>query len=161
MSKAGWEDVYRAAWDLYYTPEHCETVMRRAATAGISLAAVAPPLLYFSQFVRVEKVHPLQGGVWRRKHRKDRRPGFTVEPAWRFYPKYAWECGSKLGRFAIAGAWLWHMCRQIERDPSRMGYRTVALGASAESEPDTPLFAGVPQPAPDAAEPDARRAGSR
>jgi hypothetical protein len=138
MSKAEWEDVYRAAWDLYYTPEHCETIMLRAATAGISLAAVAAPLLYFSQFVRVEKVHPLQGGVWRRKHRRDRRPGFAVEPAWRFYPKYAWECGSKLGRFTIAGARLWHMRRQIERDPSRMGTATPPWVRSQRASP-TPL----------------------
>ena len=30
MSKAEWERAYRLAWETYYTPEHMETVMRRA-----------------------------------------------------------------------------------------------------------------------------------
>ena len=53
------------------------------------------------------------------------------------------------------------MRRQIERDPSRMGYRDRALGALAEGDPDPPLFAGVPRPAPDAAQPHASLAGFR
>ena len=36
MSKAEWEGVYRQAWEVYYTPEHMETIMRRAYATGIS-----------------------------------------------------------------------------------------------------------------------------
>ena len=38
MSKAEWERAYRLAWETYYTPEHMETVMRRAVATGISPA---------------------------------------------------------------------------------------------------------------------------
>ena len=31
MSDAEWEEAYRAAWDVYYTPEHIRTILRRAA----------------------------------------------------------------------------------------------------------------------------------
>jgi hypothetical protein len=36
MSKEEWEGAYRQAWAAYYTPEHMETVMRRAAATGNS-----------------------------------------------------------------------------------------------------------------------------
>ncbi len=34
MYKETWQQVYRAAWEHYYTPEHVETVIRRAAAKG-------------------------------------------------------------------------------------------------------------------------------
>ena len=35
MSKEEWAGVYQQAWDAYYTPEHVETVIRRAARVGL------------------------------------------------------------------------------------------------------------------------------
>ena len=126
MSKREWEEAYCAAWKLYYAFEHCETVMRRAAAAGIGLDTVASTLLYFSQFVPVERVHPLQGGILRRKHRRDRRPGLALEPACLFYPKNALQLVAKLGLFALAAFRLQRLRRAIERDPNRFAYRDRA-----------------------------------
>ena len=41
MSKEVWESVYREAWDTYYTPEHMETIMRRAGATGVRLGSPA------------------------------------------------------------------------------------------------------------------------
>ncbi len=61
MSRTELEDVYRAAWGLYYTPEHLERIMRRAGATGINLSSLAGTLLHFSQFTAVENVHPPAG----------------------------------------------------------------------------------------------------
>jgi hypothetical protein len=46
-------------------------------------------------------MHPLECGFLRRKSRRDRRPGFPIEPAWRFYPKYLTETAVNQVR------WIW------------------------------------------------------
>ena len=75
MSKAEWEEMYRLAWQSYYTKEHCETIMRRAAASGVHPNRMYVTLAYFHHAVAVEGVHPLEGGIFRRKFRRDRRSG--------------------------------------------------------------------------------------
>ena len=79
MSKAEWEGVYRQAWETYYTPEHMETIMRRAYATGISPGKMMFLLIWFYGCVTIEKIHPLEGGYLRRKVRRDRRPGLPIE----------------------------------------------------------------------------------
>jgi hypothetical protein len=91
-------------WTRYYTPAHMETILRRAAATGISFGSLLGLLLECSTFVAVENTHPMQGGVFRMKYRRDRHSGIPLEAAWRFYPKYLWEIASKhvkLGRRAL------------------------------------------------------------
>jgi hypothetical protein len=51
--------------------------------------------LHFALFTKWENTHPLQGGIFRLKYRRDRRPTFPLEPVWRFYPRLAWDLGRK------------------------------------------------------------------
>ena len=44
-------------------------------------------------------MHPLEGGIFRRKYRRDRRPGLPLENPLVFYAKYGWEIVSKHVRF--------------------------------------------------------------
>ena len=38
MSDKEWEDVYREAWNAFYSPEHLETILRRTgAIPGVSI----------------------------------------------------------------------------------------------------------------------------
>ena len=37
MTREQWEELNRSLWDAYYTPEHIETVLRRAAASNCSL----------------------------------------------------------------------------------------------------------------------------
>src|SRR6202162_3393616 len=91
MSKAEWEKLYRDSWTIYYTPEHIETILRRAQAYGINILRLAQIILWFAQSLTIEKVHPLQGGFVRLKARHERRPELPLEPAWTFYPALFWE----------------------------------------------------------------------
>ena len=91
MSKAEWERAYRLAWETYYTPEHMETVMRRAVATGISPGKMMFLLIWFYGCVTMEKIHPLEGGYLRRKARRDRRPGLPLENPLMFYPSYVFD----------------------------------------------------------------------
>ena len=61
MSAADWQGVYRKAWDLYYSPEHIETILRRAKASGIKPVRLLNHVLQFYFTFIQENVHPLQG----------------------------------------------------------------------------------------------------
>ena len=117
MSKAEWERLYRDAWAIYYTPQHIETILRRAQAYGINILRLAQIILWFAASLAVEKVHPLQGGILRLKNRRERRPELPVEPVWKFYP---WLAADFLIKHARVAAAAWSMFRI---------YRRVAAGA--------------------------------
>jgi radical SAM superfamily enzyme YgiQ (UPF0313 family) len=91
MSKQEWESIYREAWALYYTDQHMETLLRRAAATGVKLSSLVKLLFRFSTTVHVEKVHPLQDGILRMKHPSERRPGLPPVNPWTFWPHFVWE----------------------------------------------------------------------
>src|SRR6185503_610558 len=62
MTHKEWSDVYRAAWDAYYSKEHLATILRRGAASGSGMARLVTLLFLFSNCVAVENVHPLQAG---------------------------------------------------------------------------------------------------
>ena len=66
------------AWETYYTPEHMETVMRRAVATGISPGKMMFLLIWFYGCKTIERIHPLEGGYLRRKVRTERRPGLPL-----------------------------------------------------------------------------------
>src|ERR1700686_5064478 len=74
MSREQWAKVYQDAWITYYSPDHMETVMRRAAATGTNAGNMLLLLIWYYGCIAIEHVHPLQGGYLRRKYRKDRRP---------------------------------------------------------------------------------------
>jgi hypothetical protein len=137
MSSAQWEEIYRAAWDIYYTPEHLERIMRRAGVTDINLSSLAGTLLHFSQFTALEKIHPLQGGILRLKFRRDRRPTFAIEPMWAFYPRYLRDTAGKLVRAARAARHLYGLARAIKADPRRKAYMDQALAPAVEDDLDS------------------------
>ena len=47
MSRQEWEDIYREAWSLYYTPKHMRTLLRRAAATGVPMASLVKVLATF------------------------------------------------------------------------------------------------------------------
>jgi len=137
MTRSALEEIYRAAWDLYYTPEHLECIMRRAAARGINLSSLAGTLLHFSQFTRVENVHPLQGGLFRLKFRRDRRPTLAIETPRIFYPKYLWDTVGKFVRILRAARHLYGLAKTIKADPQRGSYIDQALTPAVEEDLDS------------------------
>jgi hypothetical protein len=111
--------------------------MRRAGATGINLSSLAGTLLHFSKFTELENVHPLQGGIFRLKFRRDRRPGLPIEPAWSFYPKYLWQTAGKLMVAARAARHLYGLKTAIKADPQRFAYMDPALTPVTEEEVDT------------------------
>jgi len=91
MSKETWEDVYRSAWTRYYSDEHVETIMRRAAATGLNKTKVIDGITLFSGASRIEGVHPLQFGFVRRKIRTQRRHGMKIVNPLIFYPWRAYD----------------------------------------------------------------------
>jgi len=136
MSKEEWERAYRLAWRNYYTPEHMETVMRRAVAMGQSPGKILALLLSFSCCIEIEGVHPLQGGFMRIKARKDRRPGFPRESVLAFYPRYLAGLVAKYVEIARL-VWRLHRVRvAIKRDPKARDYMDTALTPASEGELD-------------------------
>ncbi len=115
--------IYRRAWDIYYTPEHVETVLRRAKTWGYDPHNMMWKLLSFHIPPLLEHVHPLEGGILRRKRREDRRSDLPRESALVFYPREAWRFVSKHVRFV----------------PLYWRYRSILKRVMADASPYTDL----------------------
>jgi pyruvate-formate lyase-activating enzyme len=137
MSAAEWEQIYQSAWNLYYTKEHVETVLRRlVAMRGRATNAILL-MTWFKGSIQIEGVHPLEAGLLRYKFRNDRRPGFPRVPAWRFYPRYLAETFGKLRRWLSTYLQLRRIYVRIKRDPRRLEYTDLALTPVTDDELDT------------------------
>jgi radical SAM superfamily enzyme YgiQ (UPF0313 family) len=137
MSQKTLEEVYRTAWETFYTRQHMETIMRRAGATGVRLGPLPGTLLHFSLFMEWEKVHPLQGGLFRLKYRRDRRPGLPIEPVWTFYPRQLWELAQKLVVGVTTAIHLFSAQKRIKADPDRLAYMDQAITPVTEAEVDT------------------------
>jgi len=137
MSRVEWERVYQLAWDTYYTPEHIETVLKRARASGISVGKMMFLMLWFYGCQKFEGLHPLEGGYFRHKYRRDRRPGMPIENPFVFYLRRVWEI--LRGHFGIAALLLKFACvrRRIKADPAAFDYTDVALAPVTETENDS------------------------
>jgi radical SAM superfamily enzyme YgiQ (UPF0313 family) len=136
MSKAEWEAIYHEAWELYYSPQHMETIMRRAAAVGTSPGKALFLLIWFYAAVKLEKVHPLQGGYLRRRVRADRRAGLPLENPLVFYPRI-WAT-NVVNHIKVAGLALklWKLRRELRHDPKARDYMDLALTPPTDADLD-------------------------
>jgi hypothetical protein len=116
MTAAEWQSIYRRAFDLYYSPEHIERMFRRAKAAGIKPVRLVNHVLQFYFTFKQEKVHPLQGGFFRRKLRRQRRSGLPRENPLVFYPRRVFEVADTHLRLAAFYLFLHHLRKKVERD---------------------------------------------
>jgi radical SAM superfamily enzyme YgiQ (UPF0313 family) len=136
MSATEWRAIYDRAWHLYYSPEHIETLFKRAVVCGTSTARLAALIWAFYGSYVFEQVHPLQSGLIRRKVRLQRRPGLPRENLLRFSIRRAREI------FANYPPALWFRLkleltrRRIMNDPASPAYMDVAL-SPVEDDLDT------------------------
>jgi len=137
MSKTEWEGVYANAWKTYYTFEHMETVLRRAAVFDLGVSHLSGLLYMFGKTVEAEGVHPLQSGLIRLKFRRDRRHGMSLESPLVFYPRYAKELVVRYGRVAIDLLRLERIRRRVLKDPQRYAYMDQALTPVTAEETET------------------------
>jgi hypothetical protein len=137
MSQTEWEGVYASAWKTYYTFEHMETVLRRAAVFDLGVSHLSGLLYMFGKTVEAEGVHPLQSGLIRRKFRRDRRHGMPLESPLKFYPRYAKEFVVRYGRVAIDMLRLERIRRRVLKNPQRYAYMDQALTPVTAEETGT------------------------
>lgn len=134
MSKDEWAGVYRQAWDAYYSAEHVETVIRRAAGWGFDPDKIKWMMLSFHATATIEGVHPLDGGIFRRKYRDERRPGWPREHPVGFYARYAREIATKHWRLLRLYLRYEAARRRALADGSRAPLRDRATEPFAPSE---------------------------
>jgi len=125
MTDAELLGIYRKAWELYYTPEHVETVLRRAQHWGYDPHNMMWKLLSFHAAPLLENVHPMEGGIFRRKFRQDRRYGLPLAPPLVFHARYAWEILSKYARFLPIYLRYRRTLKRVKRD--HRPYTDVAM----------------------------------
>ncbi|MBV8056087.1 MAG: radical SAM protein [Deltaproteobacteria bacterium] len=127
MSATEWQDIYERAWHLYYSPEHIETLFKRAVAWGTSTGRLAALTFAFYGSYAFERVHPLQSGLIRRKLRHQRRSGLPRENLLPFSIHRAREIfstGISALRFRLK---LERIRRRIMNDPASATYTDLAL----------------------------------
>ena len=144
MSSQELLDAYRQAWDTYYTPEHVEAVIRRARKWQFSMNKVKWMMLSFYAAAKVEGVHPMDSGIFRRKYRGDRRVGLPREHPVLFYVRYGWEIVSKHCHYV----WLYFIFHRAYRRVVKgftSGVDDIAMQPVQVHELDTlELYAATP-----------------
>jgi hypothetical protein len=135
MSAREWQQVYRDAWDLYYSAEHIETIFRRAKSSGIKPVRLLNHILQFYFTFIQEKVHPLQGGYFRRKLRRERRAGLPRVNPLVFYPRRVREVLETHAKLAAFYLYLHRIRRRVERDSSQYIDLALTLANGEASSP--------------------------
>ncbi|MDK1378424.1 MULTISPECIES: radical SAM protein [unclassified Sinorhizobium] len=141
MSREAWENIYHEAWRLYYSPEHMETLLRRAAATGVPLGSLVKLLVSFATMVSLEHVHPLQSGFLRLKRPSERRPGIKRVHPLIFWPQFLLQTVRRHGTLAGMIVRLTAAAFRISRDPASKAYMDQALTpVGADDEETLELF---------------------
>jgi hypothetical protein len=95
----------------------------------------------FSLALSLEKVHPLQSGIFRLRHPSERRPSLPRENALLFWPRLGFDLVYKSVVILATAVRLKWLARRIARDPARMAYMDQALTpVAAEDETELEMF---------------------
>jgi radical SAM superfamily enzyme YgiQ (UPF0313 family) len=137
MTREQLDAIYHEAWSLYYTKEHIETLLRRAVVTNIPLLSFMKVLVQFTTMMQVEKVHPLQSGLFRLKHISERRPGLPADTPLAFYLRYARTLVANNLKLMSTIWWMYKLKRRIERDPNRYRYMDQALTPVRDDDEET------------------------
>jgi len=136
MSKQALLDVYHYAWDAYYTLDHVERVMRRSIRWGFNTNKVKWMMLSFYCAARIENVHPMDSGVFRRKCRRDRRSGQPLENVVIFYGRYLKEIIVKHVKFFMTYLVYHQIYRRVMKEIVPLVEHDVAMKPVEMSELD-------------------------
>jgi hypothetical protein len=137
MSREALQSVYEESWARYYTREHIETLLKRAAVTNVPMMSLAKVLIQFSTMMQLEKVHPLQSGLLRLKHPSERRPGMPQEQGMSFYLRHVSNLILRNVLFLKTAWWVLGAKRRIESDPRRHFYMDHALTPVQDNEDET------------------------
>jgi molybdenum cofactor biosynthesis enzyme MoaA len=91
MSRQQWEAALWQSWRAFYAHEHIGALMRRCKAQGRSSVVLLGQVIRDVLNIRFDGVQPLEGGLFRRKCRTQRRPGLPRENPLVFYPRRLWK----------------------------------------------------------------------
>jgi len=83
MTRAEWTGAYRDAWEEFYGFANMKEILRR--TSPERYWNVFKNFLWSKGSFFIEHQHPMVAGFFRRKNRRERRPGMEVESFWRHW----------------------------------------------------------------------------
>ena len=134
MSDAEWEQTYFDAWRQFFNASHLETVLRRDAARGRRTSALYASYVHFLGSILIEKVHPLECGIFRRKVRTQRRHGMKIVNPLIFYPLRWLEVGVTAVRWARLFLEFRPAYKRVKEDPDAASYTDLALTPVTEEE---------------------------
>ena len=124
-----------AAWSAFYTPEHVRTILRRSAACKLGRPGTTlSTILWFYLMILFEGVHPLEGGAFRLKFRRDRRFGEKIESPLIFYPRYGWETLKKVWGYLRVYRQLRAVLNEALAAPDRWTYTDIAIAPPQQDE---------------------------
>ncbi|VFN00432.1 MAG: Radical SAM superfamily enzyme YgiQ, UPF0313 family [Candidatus Kentron sp. G] len=120
--------AYLDAWRRFYAFGHMATIFRRMFALGSNKKLTTANRLYwFSYFYPHMGIHPIDGGEYPIRKRRDRRPALPRENPILFYPKNL----LRVARHTITRHFYFHRVRglmwRIYRDPATADYRDAAI----------------------------------
>jgi radical SAM superfamily enzyme YgiQ (UPF0313 family) len=136
MSTEEWAYAYKESWKRYYSYEHCERVMRRAASLR-AFGNVLITMTWFKASFELENCHPVESGLLRLKSRRDRRSTMPIEPVWKFYPKYLAELAYKTTGWVSIYLRLRMIYLSVKHNPKRYEYTDLAITPVVDDEVET------------------------
>jgi radical SAM superfamily enzyme YgiQ (UPF0313 family) len=134
MSKKEWQQAYHMAWEKYYSLDHVKTVLRRIASKGQKVDKVMRIMLRFHGSIALEGIHPLEGGIFRRKVRATRRAGLPLDNPFLFYPQRVWEVLSSTVQWGMLYWQFRRIAKMVKFDPHRREYMDLAITPVIDEE---------------------------
>ena len=137
MSDADWDEAYRAAWESFYSFDHIRTILRRAAASPNGRPQTTlTTLLWFKLMTMFEGVHPLEGGAFRRKVRRQRRYGLPRETPLIFHARSLADIIVKAGGYLSVYRHARKILKETLAAPDRWTYQDVAIAPPEADEFD-------------------------
>jgi hypothetical protein len=112
MSRQQWEAALWQSWRAFYSHAYIGDLMRRCKAQGRSSVVLLGQVIRDVLNIYYDRVQPLEGGLFRRKCRTQRRPGLPRENPFVFYPRRLWEF---LSTYVPAFWYAWRLVRLRHR----------------------------------------------
>ena len=97
MSAEEWTEAYENAWKTFYSKENMIRNLARWVDRPKNYWNLMSIFFWYKNAALIEKEHPMIAGFFRLKDRKNRRPGFAIDPV----PMHLWKRAKEVTRLLI------------------------------------------------------------
>ncbi|MDX2158835.1 MAG: radical SAM protein [Hyphomicrobiaceae bacterium] len=133
-----YDRLFAEAWQRFYTPDHVERVLRRAAALGSNKKiTTANRLFYYGRLTQIYGEYTIDMGLGRRRYRADRRPGLPRESLLAFSRRVLRDFTHGYVRAFIELRRHQRQALRIWADPNRHAYKDLAITPTGDAEFET------------------------